>query len=755
MKISLPDLRSFYVIALIVFLSIGARAQKADPKPPALTNSALTAILVQIVRAEDERRWDKTLENLLHSPAPVLRKRAALAAGRIGDDRAVPALSLLLEKDPDAQVRAMAAFALGETESAKAAEAILKALTNEKEEGDVRARAAEAAGKIAAANKPSAEKLGEAILDALDNEAQRSKQNKQLVLLGLTAVSRANPEEGDFVTAKFLTNLDAGVRATAANTLTRLRAKNANDILHALLLSDDEPVVRANAARALGAAEDKSAFNLLLEAALEDEDSRVRVSSIRALGGLKNAQAADKLLEHGTMLLAEYKKSKLPTPSEKNELLEIATTLGRLLPNSKNENAVAFLRALAAADRYSSSETDIALAKVDPGKFSDYLLNRPGEYKNTWQAAIAGAQGLTEWAKLEDTKENKDLRNAITKELNGHLKLFLEGSKEALPAIAVPDALNAYAAFKPDDLDEVLRHSLMINDVFVRAAAAGLLAEQPPSKANFDALKTAFHMSLLKDKEYNDAQLAMMDALFKIDKKNAVGPLLSGVSMPDYLVRKKAFELLRTPGLDKDMPGLPTMLESAVKDNDDKVKPYRPLFGTKLGQVLNTAADYTRAVSRKNGQVRAVITTEKGVFTIGLLPEDAPLTVDNFIKLANANYFNGVMVHRVVPNFVMQDGDPRGDGNGGPGWSIRCEINMVPFERGAVGMALSGKDTGGSQWFVTHSPQPHLDGGYTVFGKVNEADMKVVDLIARGDKIISIKIVEEGLPQKSTKKGKE
>ncbi|HLM60719.1 MAG TPA: peptidylprolyl isomerase, partial [Pyrinomonadaceae bacterium] len=154
------------------------------------------------------------------------------------------------------------------------------------------------------------------------------------------------------------------------------------------------------------------------------------------------------------------------------------------------------------------------------------------------------------------------------------------------------------------------------------------------------------------------------------------------------------------------------------------------------------------AVARKNGTVKAVFTTEKGNFTIDLTPEDAPLTVDNFVRLAKSNYFNGLAVHRVVPNFVMQDGDPRGDGNGGPGWEIRDEINMIPYERGAVGMALSGKDTGGSQWFVTHAPQPHLDGGYTVFGRVNETDMKVVDNLARGDKILSVKIVEGNSPQK-------
>ncbi len=138
-----------------------------------------------------------------------------------------------------------------------------------------------------------------------------------------------------------------------------------------------------------------------------------------------------------------------------------------------------------------------------------------------------------------------------------------------------------------------------------------------------------------------------------------------------------------------------------------------------------------------------ICTTEKGIFTIEFLPEDAPLTVDNFIKLAKSNYFNGLAIHRVVPNFVMQDGDPRGDGNGGPGYQIRCEINQAPYERGAVGMALSGKDTGGSQWFVTHSPQPHLDGGYTVFGKV-VSGMEIVDGITRGDVIRDIVVTETG-----------
>ena len=165
----------------------------------------------------------------------------------------------------------------------------------------------------------------------------------------------------------------------------------------------------------------------------------------------------------------------------------------------------------------------------------------------------------------------------------------------------------------------------------------------------------------------------------------------------------------------------------------------------------NTAADYARALARLGKSVRAIVSTDKGPFTIELLPDDAPLNVDNFVQLAQSGYFNNITFHRVVPNFVIQGGDPRGDGNGGPGYQIRCEINEVPYDRGAVGMALSGKDTGGSQWFVTHSPQPHLDGGDTVYGRV-VSGMDVVDRIARGDRIRAVSVTESAVPASNTER---
>jgi cyclophilin family peptidyl-prolyl cis-trans isomerase len=135
----------------------------------------------------------------------------------------------------------------------------------------------------------------------------------------------------------------------------------------------------------------------------------------------------------------------------------------------------------------------------------------------------------------------------------------------------------------------------------------------------------------------------------------------------------------------------------------------------------------------------AFIETRHGTIEIALNVVEAPLTTFNFIDLARSGFFNGLRVHRLVPNFVVQSGDPRGDGEGGPGFSIPDELSTLPFVRGTVGMALSWRDTGGSQFFITHSPQPHLDGRYTVFGHVVKG-MDVVDQLTIHDVIARVRI---------------
>ncbi|MGH9945684.1 MAG: peptidylprolyl isomerase [Pyrinomonadaceae bacterium] len=738
------------ISVLILFLAASVSAQVP------------TATHVAILKAEDARRFDKTLEDLLKSANEQVRIRAALAAGRIGNDAAILALMSMLEKGTEKESE-MAVFALGEIESIKAADAILAALKAETRavasvpvmaqtfaimptpgrlkaelQTGLTARLVEAAGKIAAANAKDekSKALGEAILNVLAGENKKSAtRSTEVIRLGLTAALRARPAGADEVVKKFLSYSDPNVVADALNTLARLRAKNANGEARDLLAKSADAVVRANAARLLGAAEDKEAVDILIKAATTDADPRVRISAIRSLASIKDAKAAEPLLARGETLFAAYAKAKKPNfiPNEQSEFIEIATALGRLLPNTENARADKLFADFGKLDKGHATEVYIARVRI----FQKRGDGKPQELID-WRQYSTLAQVVGEFAAIEPTSEvGKQMKTEAPNVLRPLAKAFAEAdpSAEGKNMMAAPDVLQAYARFKTDDLGEIALIALKNKDVQVRATAAGILADLPASKENVDALKTAFTKALLTDKTENDAQLAILESYVKLHKDDPQ-ILQDAWQQPDVLVRKKASELFKSNDLGKKWPVL-----NSVVDRFGELKLYDAETGTKLGQIFNTDFDYRRAALRKNGSVKAVLTTEKGTFTIDLLPEDAPLTVDNFIKLARANYFNGLEVHRVVPNFVMQDGDPRGDGNGGPGWSIRCEINMIPYERGAVGMALSGKDTGGSQWFVTHSPQPHLDGGYTVFGKVNETGMKVVDNIVRGDKIISVKIV--------------
>ncbi|AUW93312.1 MAG: peptidylprolyl isomerase [Sulfobacillus thermosulfidooxidans] len=142
--------------------------------------------------------------------------------------------------------------------------------------------------------------------------------------------------------------------------------------------------------------------------------------------------------------------------------------------------------------------------------------------------------------------------------------------------------------------------------------------------------------------------------------------------------------------------------------------------------------------------MHTTIETDKGTMILELYPNEAPGTVANFAKLAQSGFYDGLTFHRVIPNFVIQGGDPNGNGTGGPGYTIKCETEGNPHKhlRGSLSMAHRGKDTGGSQFFICHSPQPHLDGVHTVFGRVTEG-FDVLDNIRQGDHMIRVTIQED------------
>src|ERR1044072_2151493 len=736
--------RKLFLFVLLAVLASSVAAQRSPVgKPKARTGSTRIDqnVLVQIIRAEDERRFDATLQSLLAHPNGQVRKRAALAAGRIGAEQAVPRLTEMLLTDRDNDVRQMAAFALGEIESGGGAFALLALL--KEPESPARARSVEALGKIFAALAANPATGGEgpnakadddrlntikaAIIEALRfEEGRRSNPDKLLIQLAFTAVARTKPDGAGALIKRFLDYTDARIVADALNVLVRLRLKDGNDDARRLLKHAD-PIVRANAARVLGVTEDKQSFDALLDRALHDSDERVSVSAIRALGSLKDPGASRPLIERGQYLLKLVKVSRQFSIEPRNELLEIATALGRILPGTENEEAFAWLMETGESYGHEDPEIEIAAARVAPAAY----LRRLGSGKEgrtnvqrtmllNWRSASSLAQALGEISPSPDAPKD---RTALAPAAEDLLRAMIDYRNSGLTIntlvavhseYAIPDVLRAFAKFKTKDLAEILRAQLKESDVLVRAVAADLLGEQTPDASNEKALIAAMPVAL-SDKDLNDAALSILDALGKQKNSRANEAIKSALNSSDYIIRRRAAAALKASGAGD--------------------------FSDRIGTVKtrNTESDYRRAIGRIGKRTTAIVMTTKGPFTIEFLTEDAPLNVDNFIQLARKGFFNGQRIPRVVPNFVIQAGDPRGDQNGGPGYQIRCEINEAAYDRAAVGMALSGKDTGGSQWFVTHSPQPHLDGGYTVFGRV-VSGMNVVDRIARENCVTTIKM---------------
>ncbi len=209
---------------------------------------------------------------------------------------------------------------------------------------------------------------------------------------------------------------------------------------------------------------------------------------------------------------------------------------------------------------------------------------------------------------------------------------------------------------------------------------------------------------------------AALEALAALDPVAAQPQLAAALGDRDWAIRVRAAELLRKLDPAADLSAMRPAPPPAVPELND--------VHTFIAPPVSPTA---------------YVDTDKGTIQFELAVIDAPRTVANFVALVRKGYFNGVALHRVVPDFVMQDGDPRGDGEGGPGYTIRDELSQRQFLRGTVGMALDWADTGGSQFFITHSPQPHLDARYTVFGQVISG-MEVVDRLSQWDTIVRIRV---------------
>ena len=609
-----------------------------------------------------------------------IRRRAALALGRVGLAEAVTPLTGLLG-DTDAEVKQAAAFALGLIGDVSAAAALTPLLTDPAPM--VRGRAAEALGLIGA--KDAAAAVGAVAAEYVRHASVSGRQPDDesasppeaeafklaifaLVRLGAWDPLAAAVLEGDRPVTRWW---------PVAFALQRINDKRALPALKQLVAGPGK-YSTAFAVRGLGALRDTSAGPAIVPLLDGSRPLEVTVSAIRAAGQIGAEEAVEPLGR-----IAGDRKA------DPNLRLEAVSALGSL----KGTGALAVVQDLI-TDPWPVMRIAAlrASAAIDQETFVVILASLDADSDWTVRSAFAGVL-----ATLPADIAIERLRAMLNDE-----------DKRVVPAV-----LRALVRLKAPDAGELILARAKDLDFSVRAAVSDLIGEvKPPGGA--DALREAYKAAI-PDLTYS-ARTAALDALASYGAAEAVETLKAALGDREWAVRVRAAELL-----DK------------LEPTGDHRRVMRPVPGSAPAPYDDKtliAPDYSPHV---------FIETAKGTIEFELAVLDAPQTSRNFVTLARKGFFNGLAIHRVVPNFVVQDGDSRGDGTGGPGYTIRDELNERPFIRGTVGMALSWKDTGGSQFFIVHSPQPHLDAKYTVFGHV-VAGMEVVDRIQQGDVIQRVRV---------------
>ncbi len=641
--------------------------------------------MARILALEDRRSAGAgELDRYLRDPDRGVRRRAALAAARVADASVVPSLIELMN-DNEAEVRQMSAFALGLVGDKLAAERLLASLQDA--DATVRGRSAEALGRLADPRAGAA--IARMIVEsapkgapvvAVRGDDPGSERDPWLELrLSLFALAKLKD-----VRAAEQALLVAG-RArfdwwAATWTAMRIESPLLRPVLLAGLASGDA-LSRGFAARGLGALKDAASLDLLSEL-VRDPDPSVVVNAVRAIGAIGEARGAPALqtalLHKDLAVVREALLAIGSLPPERSQRARIVPFVGHERPMIR----AAALQALAKVDR---DEFALVLSGLDPDP--------------EWSVRAALAQALG---------ERRD---------ESSVALLFEMLKDPDTRV-LPAVLDAMRQARGADAAATLRQYLDHADIAVRTTAIEGLAELKPT--GLVALLEAAYRRGQNDRDF-DARAAAVQAL-GAQKDEASRRLLREAALQDVsrVVRARAAQALKDAG-ETPPPIGPEWAGRPILDYREAMLPYDPPPGLSL---------YSP---------RAILHTSRGRVEIQLNIVEAPLSVRNFVDLARRGYFDGLVFHRVVPGFVIQGGDPRGDGNGGPGYAIRCEIGQRPYGRGSVGMALSGKDTGGSQFFITHVPTPHLDGGYSLFGNV-AAGLDVVDRIEPGDTIERVEI---------------
>lgn len=680
-------MRPFSRIVLLLLLAT-APAVQAQHRSDRPADSLLTRADLQAVVDLQVARDAPVLIELLGNPDAAIRARAAFALASVQDSTAVPFLLGRL-RDPAATVRADVAFALGQSAGAVDAASLTDALADETDV-TVRHRLIEALGK----------KGDQASLAALVEQEQAETEQAAVALaVGRYALRGIHaPEAVDFLVHSLGAPADT-VRLHAAYYFGRSsetdpwqpHADTVRTVLDAMNLADPAAM---HLVTGLGRLDDPADTKRLLHWLRNAEDWRTRINAVRAL-------------------------------ASRTDVPGIRAALYDQLVDPSLHVAIAAANALNDGKPWSSTDTDLIQKWIHHNSYA---------WRITTPLLIGLAQQESQYAFVLNQLE----------QLRGNPNT-VEAYRDALPALRYLPYEDAF-----NRLVNAAHHT----DGRIASTALSTLAarwrDERPNEA--EAYFYAFSEGLRqKDLAITSITASVLsDSLFQpLGAAAVLMEVYDALTLPDD--REQMTAILRALGNTRHADA-DSLLQVAA-ENDDLIiaRAGAQALATLRGEELNLPPllpPQEREIDwaylhTLGAHPHLILETTKGPVTLVLNTEEAPLTVQTIAQFAQEGKYNNVPFHRVVPNFVIQGGDyARRDGYGGPPFAIRSEFTRLPYTRGVLGMASSGKDTEGSQFFITHSMQPHLDGRYTAFGYVLEG-LDIVDKIYKDDRVTSARVVPE------------
>ena len=475
---------------------------------------------------------------------------------------------------------------------------------------------------------------------------------------------------------------DDVVRKAGLYMLSRFGAPEAMDFF-VYYLGDPDPYLRTLAVRGLGRTKLPEA-DKYINITLNDADRYVVAQAINSISANKKKKNAGNLVR------------KLQTETDEKLIVALVNALCRLVDITGVETAME-----RAAERRSPNIT-AATVNYAAVVLKDRAFNHVDSLSREDDPFVKGACA-------------KALAEIGNKNVIPRLAILFGDNDFSVRAAAFTALIEVDSA----DINFYLDQALNDSDYVVNALAVDQIAQR-----KMDEYLPVLHTIMSRGYKINvDLRRSLVDAMrsFVVEEPRdslALEILKMGLKDHDYIVRREADNLQQE---------LPDNLQRTIS----------LIAETRLSKVK-----IKRALSKYKKNPYATIETSKGNIEIELYFDKAPLTVLNFIELAKSGFYENLCFHRVIPGFVVQGGDPRGDGWGGTDYYLRCEYSDEPFKKGTLGIATSGKDTGGSQFFFTVLPQPHLEGRYTVFGQVLYG-IEIVDDIVADDVIKFIQIERE------------